>query len=227
MKSSKWFEALFICFALVLAASCSQNLYVKADHPQFTEPEPKKAASPGAIWAGENSNNSLFSDRRAKGLNDVVTIVVNESATGGNNATTQTSRDTSTSAGITSLLGFEQNLQRALGNVSVGGTSSNSLKGAGQTTRNGNLTAMISAKVVKVLVNGNFVIEGRRLVTVNAEDQYLTITGIIRPDDIAFDNSILSQYIADAKLVYTGKGVVDDKQRPGWLTRIVDWIWPF
>jgi flagellar L-ring protein precursor FlgH len=77
------------------------------------------------------------------------------------------------------------------------------------------------------LENGNFIIEGRRQLTINAEDQYLIIRGMIRPDDITSDNTILSQYIADAKIVYTGRGVVDDKMRPGWLTRIVDWVWPF
>ena len=85
----------------------------------------------------------------------------------------------------------------------------------------------MSARVMNILENGNFIIEGRRQVTVNTEDQYLILTGIIRPDDIATDNTILSQYLADAKIVYTGKGVVDDKMRPGWLTRIVDWVWPF
>jgi len=81
--------------------------------------------------------------------------------------------------------------------------------------------------VTQVLDNGNLLIEGRRLITVNAEDQYMILTGIIRPEDITNDNLILSQYIADARITYTGRGVVDDKMRPGWLTRIIDWVWPF
>ena len=68
---------------------------------------------------------------------------------------------------------------------------------------------------------------GRRQLTVNAEDQYMILTGVIRPEDITSDNLILSQYIADARIVYTGRGVVDDKMRPGWLTRVIDWVWPF
>jgi flagellar L-ring protein precursor FlgH len=186
---------------------------------------------PGTIWAGENATNSLFADRRAKRVNDVVTIVVSENSVGGNNANTDTSRDTSTNANVTSVLGFEAALldllRKGTPSISVGGTSANSLKGVGKTSRDGNLTATMSARVMNILENGNFLIEGRRQVTVNAEDQYLIITGIVRPDDIASDNTILSQNIADAKIVYTGKGVVDDKMRPGWLTRIVDWVWPF
>jgi flagellar L-ring protein precursor FlgH len=210
---------------------CSKNLYHQADHPQFAPPEIKKTPLPGTIWAGENAANSLFADRRAKRVNDVVTIVVSENSVGGNNANTGTSRDTSTSAGLTSVLGMEGSildlLRKGTTNISVGGTSSNSLKGVGQTSRDGNLMATMSARVMNILENGNFLIEGRKQVTVNAEDQYLILTGIIRPDDIATDNTILSQYLADAKIVYTGKGVVDDKMRPGWLTRIVDWVWPF
>ena len=230
MADSRWMKIILIGIAFILAAGCSRDLYVKAEHPQFTPPEVKRAPMTGTIWAGETTGNSLFTDRRAKRVNDVVTIVVVENATGGNNANTETSRDTTTTAGITSLLGFEQDLKNILrsgASLNVGGTSSNSLKGTGKTSRDGNLTATISAKVTNVLPNGNFLIEGRRQVTVNAEDQYLILTGIIRPDDIATDNTILSQYIADAKIVYAGKGVVDDKMRPGWLTRLVDWVWPF
>ena len=231
MTSSRFIETLLICLAVIFAVGCSKNLYHEADYPQFAPPEIKKTALPGTIWTGENAANSLFADRRAKRVNDVVTIVVSENSVGGNNANTNTSRDTNTNANVSSLLGLESAildvLRKGTTSISVAGTSTNSLKGVGQTSRDGNLTATMSAKVVKVLENGNFLIEGRKQVTVNAEDQYLILTGIIRPDDIATDNTILSQYIADAKIVYTGKGVVDDKQRPGWLTRIVDWVWPF
>ena len=231
MSGSKWFDTLIILCALIFTVGCSPNLYIKADHPQINPPEIKKEPLPGTIWPGENIGNSLFTDVRARGLNDIVTIVVNESSVGGNNANTDTSRDTNTAAGVTSLLGYEgailDMLRKGTTSISLAGTHSNSLKGAGKTSRDGNLTATISARVVKVLANGNFLIEGRRQVTVNAEDQYLIITGIIRPIDVAFDNTILSQYIADAKLVYTGSGVVDDKMRPGWLTRVADWVWPF
>jgi len=76
-------------------------------------------------------------------------------------------------------------------------------------------------------VIGNLMIEGRRQVTINAEDQYLIIGGVIRPQDITADNTIASQYISDARIVYTGEGVINDKMRPGWMTRVVDWVWPF
>jgi flagellar L-ring protein precursor FlgH len=217
---------------IICLPGCSNNLYTKADRPVMQTPqEIVKKPQPGTIWAGETAINSLFFDKRARRVNDIVTIVVDESAVGGNNASTDTSRDTSTTAGITSLLGLESSIlarnAKMGSSINLGGTSSNSLKGTGKTTRDGSLTATISARVMNILDNGNFVIEGRRQLTINEEDQYLILTGIIRPDDITSDNVIKSQYIADAKIVYTGKGVVDDKMRPGWLTRVVDWVWPF
>ncbi|HBH87807.1 MAG TPA: flagellar biosynthesis protein FlgH [Syntrophaceae bacterium] len=217
---------------VIFMAGCSSNLYVKAERPPVVQSTPETVKRPpGTIWPGENAMNSLFIDRRARQVNDILTIVVSESAIGGNNASTDTGRDTSASAAITSLLGLEQSILSRNPNmgasISVAGSANNSQKGSGKTTRDGNLTARISARVMSILENGNFVIEGRRQLTINAEDQYLIISGIIRPDDITSDNIILSQYISDAKIVYTGRGVVDDKMRPGWLTRVVDWVWPF
>jgi flagellar L-ring protein precursor FlgH len=194
-----------------------------------TEVKPQTAA--GSIWQGESDKSLLFVGKKARYINDIVTIIISETAVGENKAATATSRDSSTSAAITSLLGLENSIIKANANmggtIGLGGTSSNSLKGSGDTSRNGTLTAIISARVIRVLDNGNLLIEGRRQITVNAEDQFIIITGIIRLQDITSDNTIQSQYVADARIIYTGDGVANDKMRPGWLTRVVDWVWPF
>jgi flagellar L-ring protein FlgH len=197
----------------------------------FVPPEEKPQPAAGSIWQGENDKSLLFVGKKARYINDIVTIIVSETAQGDNKATTGTSRNTSNSAAITSLLGLENAIIKhnadMNGTISLGGTSSNSLKGTGDTSRNGTLSATISARVTRVLDNGNLLIEGRRQLTINAEDQFIIITGIIRSQDITSDNTIQSQYIADARIIYTGDGVVNDKMRPGWLTRVVDWVWPF
>jgi len=81
--------------------------------------------------------------------------------------------------------------------------------------------------VIRVLDNGNLLIEGRRQLTLNAEDEFIVITGVIRTADITADNAVSSSNIADARILYTGSGVLADKQHPGWLTRALDWGWPF
>jgi len=76
------------------------------------------------------------------------------------------------------------------------------------------------------LPNGNLEIVGTREVTVNSEEQTIALSGIIRPRDISPDNIILSTYISDAKIAYSGSGIINDRQRPGWMARILDWVWP-
>jgi flagellar L-ring protein precursor FlgH len=203
-------------------------------HPESNlRPMPvvKAVYAPGSLWPGESTRNSLFSDNKACYVNDIVTIVVDESSSGENKASTNTSKDTKTSAGISALLGIDTSILKANpnmgGQISIGGTSVNALKGAGDTSRGGRLQARVAARVVAIMDNGLLMIEGRRQLTLNEEDQYIVLTGLIRPDDITSDNLILSSLIADARIVYTGTGVIHDKQRPGWLTRIVDWGWPF
>jgi len=173
----------------------------------------------------------IFTDKKARYVNDIVTIIVAEAASGGNKATTGTSRNASTSASIDAFMGLDNYIlgknANMGGEIAIGGRHANSMKGQGDTSRNNTLVARISARVIRVMENGDLMIEGRRQVTINAEDQYLIIGGIIRPQDITAENTIASQYISDAHIIFTGTGVINDKMRPGWATRIVDWVWPF
>jgi len=81
--------------------------------------------------------------------------------------------------------------------------------------------------VVEVLPNSNLVLESRKEVVVNNEKEILVLRGIVRPDDIAPNNTISSQYVADAQIYLVGDGVLDDKQSQGWLVRFLDKVWPF
>ena len=81
--------------------------------------------------------------------------------------------------------------------------------------------------VREVFPNGNLYIEGKKEIIINNERQYIILSGVIRPEDIQTDNSITSDLIADARIEYSGRGVLADKQRPGWAGRILDYVWPF
>jgi len=237
------FKVLLGILFLLVVAGCSSNVNMVKEDEFIPVPEEKVSRPPtGSIWPGENAKNSLFTDNKARHVNDIITIVIDESSSGSNSADTSTGRDTKTFAGVSSFLGVDKQIARSnkdltdgadiytaglLPSIQVGGSSKNSLTGKGKTSRDGQLEAKITAKVIGVLSNGNLAIEGKRRLAINAEDQYIVISGIIRPEDITSDNVISSQYIADAKIVYTGKGVINDKMRPGWMTRIVDWTWPF
>lgn len=103
----------------------------------------------------------------------------------------------------------------------------NTFDGNGKTLRTGDFTAQLSAQVVGVYPNGNLKIRGGKEVMLNNEVQIIYLTGIVRSADITAANTIESSKILNAKISYTGKGILSDKQEPGWLTRTLDNIWPF
>ena len=220
---------IMMLFCLV---SCLPPREVVREDVLLPPPPPERpAAHDGSIWRGETMQNSLFSDQRARGIGDLLTVIVAESSTGENKGLTDSKRNSVTNAGISALLGLEttiiDHIPEMGGSIRLGGSSINQLKGEANTTRANHLSARITVRITRVLNNGNLMIEGRRQVRVNEEDQYIVLSGIIRPEDITSGNTISSQYVSDAQIFYTGRGVVDDKLRPGWLTRVVDWVWPF
>lgn len=226
---------VYLLALAVLISGCAQTQYAIKDdvYERLKEAPPamRPALAPGSLWKGESNRNMLFADNKAVYQGDIITIVVNETSSAKNDASTNTSRSTSTDARISALLGLDQSILKRNANmggeIAVGGTSTSAMKGSGDTNRGNTLKMNIAGRVVKVLENGNLLIEGRKQVTINDEDQYIVITGIIRPQDVTPDNTVDSKNIADARIIYTGAGVVTDKQRPGWGTRILDWIWPF
>jgi len=174
------------------------------------------------LWASSSfaQSSSLFSDVKARRVGDILTIIIAEAASGTNEASTTTSKETNvatSSSGGTGALKFLPLFGFDAGN-------SSEFKGEGATTRRGNLRAKMTAKVKAVTETGQLLIEGNRLVEINGEKQVTTLTGLVRPEDITPDNVVYSFNIADAKISYQGKGKVNTGQRPGILTRIINWI---
>ncbi|AJE02389.1 flagellar basal body L-ring protein FlgH [Geobacter pickeringii] len=218
-------------FCLACAGCVVQKAEVKT--PAFDEQlaPPQPSYSSGSIWQAASAG--LTEDHKARRKGDVLTVVIVENASASKEATTDTDRKANVSASIPYLMGLEksatlfQQLTRANPNNLVGASTASKYQGSGATTRKENLTATMSAKIVDVLPNGNFMIEGRRNVKVNNEDQIIVLEGTVRPRDVSPDNSVSSSLIADARITYTGKGVISDRQRPGWLMNFLDYIWPF
>jgi flagellar L-ring protein precursor FlgH len=184
------------------------------------------------LWTDISARN-FFQDLRAHKVGDLVTVNIVETSKASKKADTKTSRDSSIAAGIDNAMGWEGKLIRAGvpelfdKTAMFKGSIKNSYQGNGSTSRDESMTASITARVIQVRPNGNLFIKGTREIKVNNETQFIILSGLIRPEDISPDNTVLSSYIGDAKIEYTGTGSISDKQRPGWLTRIVDFIWPF
>lgn len=187
--------------------------------------------SDGSLWDERGSLGTMFINAKARHLGDLVTIKIVESSSATNKASTTTDRSSSVSAGVNNFFNAEKRFPadqpffNPFGRVS--GSIGSDFEGTGATQRSGALTAYMTATVVDILPNGNLIIEGNREVRVNHENQLITLTGMIRPRDISADNVIQSTYIADARISYSGTGVVNDRQRPGWLVRVLDKVWPF
>jgi flagellar L-ring protein FlgH len=170
---------------------------------------------------------------RAMRVGDIITIKIEEKQTGSKSADTNAQREStltnSINGGAVGAIGIPgvrlgAGLQRSLG---VDASSKNKFTGKGATNRADTLTGTLSAMVTEVLPNGDLRVEGRREVAVNSEKQTMTLSGIVRRVDVDTRNTVISSAIAEAKIEYSGLGVVDDVQRPGWLVRILDWIYPF
>ncbi len=197
-------------------------------------PLPDTVSSPpsnGSVWQDDAPLLSMFSDQKARTVGDIVTIKITESSAATNKASTATDRSSSLSAGVDSFFNAEKRFpadQPFFNPFSkIAGGVESGFEGTGTTKRSGDLDAYITALVTQVLPNGNLVVTGSREVLINNENQIIQLTGVVRPRDISAKNQVLSTYIADARISYSGTGVVNDRQKPGWLTNIVMTVWPF
>ncbi|MCX8117523.1 MAG: flagellar basal body L-ring protein FlgH [Desulfobacterota bacterium] len=225
---------LFLGGALVLSGCVTSEVHRliphKVDKEGLAHPSPAlPSQEEGSLWSPSHSAN-LYSDVKARNVGDIVTISIVESARASKNAETKTARDSGLNASWTGI--FELITKGWKFHKTPIGTShqidfSNQFDGKGETTRSSSMNAYITARVVQVFPNGNLLIRGTRLIQINNENQYISIEGIVRPEDISSTNVVLSTYIAEAKIELTGYGAISDKQRPGWLVHLLDWLWPF
>ncbi len=181
---------------------------------------------PGSIWQPGAPLGGLARDPKAELVDDLVTIVVAESASAVSTGTTKTSRQSSSGYSITSLLkptkatGPLANLLNTSGNQA--------LNGQGTTSRDITLTTTLSGRVVEVLPNGYLVVEGSKSVVINSETHLVTVRGVVRPADITPANEVPSDRLAQMEVRINGKGVVNDAiKRPFILYRLLMGLLPF
>ncbi|WHZ25252.1 MAG: Flagellar L-ring protein FlgH [Nitrospira sp.] len=214
----------------LLLQACSSPPNVSSKIAVAPLPPPKTI---GSLWQEENGRAYLYEDLRAMRIGDILTVKIAEDHKGSKSAETAVQRDSTinnslagSGAGYIGMPGlrFSDETKRQMG---INASASNKFDGKGATNRTGTLTGTISVIVTEVLPNGDLRIEGRREVTVNSEKQLMSIGGIVRRVDVDTKNTVLSSAIADARIEYSGLGVLDDVQRPGWFIRILDWVYPF
>jgi flagellar L-ring protein precursor FlgH len=168
---------------------------------------------------------NLSRDRRARTLNDLVTIRVIEAIEGAGTADSALNKNSSAAAGVSQLFGIEKKLPSAIDPTNlVGATADTKFKGGGTTTRSGELSATITARVVELLPNGDLVLEGAREIDINGDRQIVVLTGVARQTDVDENNVVLSPAIGQLRIRYFGRGLIKDNLRPGWLVRALNKI---
>lgn len=200
--------------------------YVKDADTRATEEG--AAMTPGSAWSGYSNMMDLTRDLRASRVDDVVTVIVAESASATTTGNTQTSRKSSTNSSITGLPGIKSAAATSMLSNLAKMSGDTELNGTGATGRSTTLTTNMTARVVRVLPNGFLVIEGSKNVQINSEWQVVTVRGVVRPADLTFDNTVPSQRIAQMEVKLDGKGVINDAiRRPNFLYRALLGLLPF
>lgn len=198
-----------------------------------TMPMPTPVApSPSANSLWRPGARAFFKDQRASEIGDILTIVVDIGDKAKLENKTSRSRDNSETAGLPRMLGYEQSLNRILPEAIspsslVDLSSASGSEGEGELERGEQVELTVAAVITQILPNGNLVIAGRQEVRVNHELRELTVTGVIRPEDISSGNTITSEKIAEARISYGGRGTISDVQQPRYGQQLFDIVFPF
>ncbi|HHH47042.1 MAG TPA: flagellar basal body L-ring protein FlgH [Thiotrichales bacterium] len=209
-----------------------QEVVYRPTMPPVT-PAPKQVG--GAIYQ-EGHDVSLFTDIKARRVGDILTIVLQEKTQAKKTANTKTSKDYKNEMAAPTLLGktlrfnmpFMPGGSDRTNTLGTNVDSGQSFQGKGDSTQSNSLTGNITVTVSEVLPNGNLVVQGEKWLTINTGEEYIRISGIVRPADIRPDNTVLSTQVADARIAYSGKGEFADSNRMGWLARFFySTLWPF
>ena len=203
-----------------------QRVYAAGDYAQK-----EASAKPSAGSLFSDANPGYLQDTRAVRVGDFVVINISENANAQGDANTSLSKNSTASMGISGLLGIIPALKRAYPDIDpsqlIAFASQSAFTGSATTERQGQLTGSIAVRVAKEMPNGDLFVEGTKVVLINNEEYHLYLSGLVRPADIAQDDSIASTRLADAQIEFTGRGDLADQQRKGWFARLLDTLSPF
>ncbi|MBI5575319.1 MAG: flagellar basal body L-ring protein FlgH [Deltaproteobacteria bacterium] len=225
-------EAFAVLGSALLFLGCAMTPKLPPPPPKYVYPQEKgNGKTANSLWS---DGGGLFEDPKARRTNDLLTIVVSENISGSGTADTNAARKSTLDAKVTGFFGAPLDLNRpnlyGTGNKfspTVSGSMESDFEGTGTTNRTGKIVGTITARVVEVMPNGTLAIESRKDITINNEKQTLILRGMVRPEDVSVANEIPSSKVADADIYLVGDGVLQDKQKQGWLTRFIDNVWPF
>ena len=222
----------FLLFSLtaIILAGCAQTPHKPMPNDPYYAPVlPEERAQPvvptGSLFQDAYADN-MYSDIKARRLGDIITVTLQEQTTASKTATTETSKESTAELAAPTMFGREIT---AGGNpLSAGINGNREFSGDGSSDQSNQLNGEITVTVIKVLPNGNLIVRGEKWMRINTGDEYIRLTGMIRPQDITAANQIPSNRVANARIEYSGTGSLAQVQEQGWLTRFFNSpVWPF
>ena len=209
----------------VQAFTPRQRVYTPGDYAQK---DVSAKPTTGSLFS--DANPGFLEDTRAVRVGDFVIVKIDESADAQGDSNTSLGKESTASVSVTAMLGIVPALKRAYPDLDpsqlIAFASKSGFIGTGTTERKGQLRGNVAVRVVKEMPNGDLFIEGTKVVLINNEEYHLYLSGLVRPADIAQDDSIASTRIADAQIEFTGSGDSADQNRKGWFARLLDTINP-
>lgn len=210
-----------------LATGCSSNVeeaMSREYQPVYPMVNEQLSSPPNGSIYSANASGLFATDRRASKIGDILTVAFAESfqATKSQNATTSKSSSNEIALpGIIPGSALAETISNALTS-----SSGRSFTGSGATAQSNSLTGQISVQVVRVLPGGNLEIKGQKRLVLNKGDEYIRVSGVVRPADISADNVVLSDRLASANIQYIGAGDIADPANQGWLNGIITAVSP-
>ncbi len=217
-------------FFIMLSACAQQNAVPKPDSDPYYAPVvvPNEARIPpvsGSLFS-KNYSVSLFTDAKAMRVGDIITVILEEQTTSSKSSNVSLAKDSELNVEEGTLLGTGISLKNL--SLLTDLASEREFTGEADADQSNSLVGDITVTVADILPNGNLVIRGEKWITINRGDEYIRISGMIRPQDIDTDNTVISTRIANARISYSGTGDLADTNRAGWLTRFFNNpLWPF
>lgn len=220
---------ILILANLILAGCASNQPAPMPDDPMYSPVLPEERADDvvpnGSLFRAQYAD-SLYSDNKARRMGDIITVTLQERTTASKSANTETAKDSNVNLPTPQVFGRD---------VTVGGNplsaqlnSNREFSGDGSSDQSNRLNGEITVTVIKALANGNLIVRGEKWMRINTGDEYIRLTGMIRPQDISVDNTIPSTRVANARIEYSGTGTLAQTQEQGWLTRFFNSsVWPF
>jgi flagellar L-ring protein precursor FlgH len=225
-------KLLYVCLSMIWLSGCQST----GDHqplpndpfyaPIMPDIPQQKVVADGSIFQSDMAN-SLYSDVKARRVGDIITVNLRENTRATKSAGTSTSKETGVA--VNPIIGLGGNaINIGSESIQLGMDTSNDFEGDSSANQSNNLTGSISVTVVQVMVNQNLLVRGEKWLTLNNGDEYIRLTGVVRPADVSPTNEIESTKIANARIQYSGTGTFASGQREGWLSGFFSSeYWPF